>query len=466
MKILLVQHNRLENMLFPLGLGYVAAVLRKEKHRVAYLDLAFEKDALEALKSKIDEFRPEVIGVTLITPGYAEFVSIFGSLKQERPITIVAGGVHAAIETASVLDDGIVDIAVHAEGELVAPALFRALANGADLAAVNGIAYRNAAGAMVKTRRPEHYADLDLIPSPPLDLFPVHRYTKPLHGMPATIIMTSRGCPNNCTFCYRGPASGQKVRAMSLDRVMHEIAVLHDNVGIRAFFFWDEVFTLDGERIRELCARIIDSGMKIYWACQTRVDLIDFQLARMMKKAGCVNIQFGVESGHPDILKKFNKGVGLEHIVRAFEICRKLRLPTSAFFILGTPWDTRANIRTTIEFAKKLRSTNTDFFAAIPYPGTLLKAIFEKARMPIPVNAEDYWYLRDAQRKADGASGAFHQHLAAVRQRCRRAKREVTIAMIMRIRDYPRVLNEMVLLYGFGGSLVKIARGLRGLLLK
>ena len=466
MKILLVQHTRLKNMLFPLGLGYVAAVLLKENHIVDFIDLAFEQNHLSALKIKIENFKPEVIGVTLITTGYSEFVSIFKQIKQESNIPIVAGGVHASIETENVLNKGIVDIVVNSEGEIVAPELFRALEKDLDLSLINGISYIDEHGKIVKTPLPDRFVNLDLVPSPPYGLFHINKYTKQLHGIPATIIITSRGCPYNCTFCYRGPASEKKVRYMSLDRVMSEISDLYYNYGIKAFFFWDEVFTLNRNRIMELCKRIKQNGLKIFWVCQTRVDLVDYELLRVMKNAGCINIQFGVESGHPHILKKFNKGISTEQIKKAFKICQKLWLPTSAFFILGTPWDTRENINTTIQFAKRLKSTNTDFFAAIPYPGTLLKTIFERKKMPIPENTADYWYYLNDTKKKNEKTGAFQKHIEEVREICNDANKAVTKSMLISIKNYPRLLTELTVLYGLSGCIKKLLKGISDLLTK
>jgi len=302
----------------------------------------------------------------------------------------VAGGPHASADSENVLRDNLVNIVVRCEGELVVPELFYALEHEGNLSHIKGIAYLDKTGNYVQTENADYMKDLDGLPQIPYDLFNVRRYRGQIHGHPSVNIQSSRGCPYKCVFCYRGPSSGQKVRFKSVQNVFHEICMLYDKYGFRAFNFHDDIFTLRRSRILELCEMIITSDREIYWTCETRVDYLDYELLSYMKKAGCVQIQVGVESGSQQIIDNLQKNITKEQAKEAFANCQRLHILTEAYFMFGTPWDTAETIRETIEFAKELKSTNSIFFAATPYPGTRLREIFIENGMNVPKDHREY----------------------------------------------------------------------------
>ena len=448
MSILLVQHAKENQESYPIGLGYVAGVLVKEGYQVGFLDLAFASDPVNGLARAIQNFKPQALGFTLLTSQYDEFVSIMCQCEKARELKVVVGGPHASADSESILRDDLVNIVVRGEGEVVAPKIFHALEHGDDLSKIKGIAYLDGHRKYIQTEDADYAEDLNCIPWPPYDLFDLHRYRGTVHGIPAVNVMTSRGCPHKCTFCYRGPSGGKKVRFITPQRVVQEIAVLYDDYGFRAVHFRDDIFTLRRSRIMELCEMMIASDRKIFWSCQTRVDCVDYELLSRMKKAGCVSICFGVESGSQEIINKLGKGISKKQVIEAFVNCQKLRIATVAFFMLGTPWETEETIRETIDFAKNLKSTTSAFLCATPYPGTRLREIFIEKGLHVP---EDYREYRQFVEGDYGSSrGTDHSRIKQnyVREKCIAATKEIIRAQILDIFSYPRLIREFVNMYG------------------
>jgi radical SAM superfamily enzyme YgiQ (UPF0313 family) len=446
MRILLVQFDA-RNPGFPLGLAQVAAVLQKEGYEVSYLDLSYNAQPVEALTRKVAESTIEAIGVTLFTTSYGEFLRLFRQCEQVRHVPVIAGGVHAEIDAEQILQDGFVRVAVRFEGEVVAPSLFRALEDGKDLSAVEGIAYLDEDGRYVETPLPRQHADLDKIPRPAYDLMEVTRHKRLIHGRPAAMVFTSRGCPYRCAFCYRGPASGKIVRFKSIDQVIEELCYLHSRFGFTSFAFRDDQFTFRRNRVIDLCSEIIARELPFHWTCQSRVDHVDVEILRAMKQAGCVGIRFGVESGHPEILKKLNKGTTPQQIEQAFDLCRKLRIPTVAHLIVGAPWDTEETDQTTIAMLKKIKPTVSLFFAARPFPKTPLREAFIEHGMAIPVTYDDYAYFVEGHVTGRNISPYLRQE-AQVRRKCIQWTRRILLHQITDVFSYPRLITELITMYG------------------
>lgn len=446
MRVLLVQHDVSNIASFPIGLGYVASALIKEGHHLQFCNLALVTDPKTALDQTIREFMPHVLGFTLWTLNYGEFVKLLSQCDSARGLTLVAGGPHASAECERVLRDGLVDIVVKQEGEVVAPHLFHTLEHQGDLSQVRGIAFLDDKGEYIQTENAGYAEDLDKLPPLPYELLHVHSYDSRIHGLPAATIMTSRGCPHKCLFCYRGPAAGRKYRYRSVKNVYDEICTLYKKYGFRAFHFYDDIFTLKRDRIIDLCNTIIASGLKVYWICQTRVDCVDFELLMHMKKAGCVEIGFGVESGNQTIVNNLQKNIDKKQVRDAFANCQKLNIFTVAFFILGTPWDTPWTTRETIDFAKQLKSTISVFFCATPYPGTRLREVFIEKGMYVPKDFSDYKHYNERGSKVSSST-----EIASVQRTCLVASREIIMSQLLKVMLYPRLLKEHFNRYGIAG---------------
>ncbi len=446
MRVLLVQFSA-KHQGFPLGLAYVAGTLLREGHQVSFIDLGFEADPLAALSLKIRQTDSQAVGVTLYTMTYGEFHRLFSRCDACRTVFVVAGGVHAEIAPEQVLRDGLVNVVVRFEGEVVAPKLFRILESGGDLSTVKGIGFLDKNGKCVLTDQPKEYANLDQIPGPAYDLMQVRNYRRIVHGHQATYVMTARGCPYRCVFCHRGPSSGKRIRFMSVERVMEELELLHSGYDFRSFVFYDDLFNLDCGRVMDLCEHIIRSGLRLHWICEARVDAVDLEMLKRMKRAGCVGIHFGVESGHPDILLHLNKRSTVEDIEHAFALCREIRIPTVAYIMLGTPWDTAETYDKTMALLKKIKPTVTQFFAARPFPGTELREAFIEKGMFIPDNYDDYAYYVEGEMGAAHPSG-YMEHEAGIRTKCVDSTKAMIRSQLRDIRHYPRLISDFVDMYG------------------
>ena len=197
----------------------------------------------------------------------------------------------------------------------------------------------------------------------------MEKYEYQFLGKPTCVLETSRGCPYPCTFCFKDMV-GSRYRTKSIKRVMEEIDYVVTGFNVRNFFFHDGELTLKKDRTMELCDAIIRSGHDISWACQSRADTIDGELADAMKRAGCRLICLGIEAGSDESLKKVKKGITLEQIRKGVRAARKAGIETAGFFIIGLPEDDRESVNKTIGFARSLPLDYATFQIMTPYPAT------------------------------------------------------------------------------------------------
>jgi radical SAM superfamily enzyme YgiQ (UPF0313 family) len=256
--------------------------------------------------------------------------------------------------------------------------LARALSGGGDLAGVKGIAFRRD-GRVVRTPPRPFIRDLDTLPLPARHLFPMAEY-HPHAGMyrrlPFANMVTARGCPYGCIYCNH-TMWGKKVRKRSPGKVFEEIRHLIDRYGVREINFYDDTFTLVRDDTMELCRLIAESGTRVDWRCSSRVDRVDEELLRAMRRAGCYSIGFGVESGNEGLLKVIDKGITKDDARRAFALSRKVGIDAYAYFMLNLPGETEETIEQTIAFAKELRPAVAAFSIATPMIGTEFRGMIE-----------------------------------------------------------------------------------------
>jgi len=450
MRILLVQHAMENTDAYSLSLGYVAATLKQTGHDVYFIDLALEgREPLNALLGKVKEYRPQALGFSAMTPHYNECRRLLKRARRHLTgIPIVIGGPHASALPEEVLRNGTANVVVVSEGEKTAPELFSALEKDGDLNSISGIAFVDDQGDVVHTLPRERIRNLDEIPYPPWDILRPERYRGRIRGRKKANVLTSRGCPYHCVHCHRGPTGGPPFRQRSIDNVLEEIRRLHEGYDIGAFGIRDDIFTFNKNHTINLCDALLTEGLDIVWDCETRVDMVDFDLLKQMKQAGCIGIDFGVESGSEKILSKIGKKITKDEARKAFQYCRKLGLPTRAFFIIGTPWETHETVNETISFAKELRPTVSHFFLATPYPGTRLRQEFAKAGWPIPSDYDDYRHWTEGREfvaKTGENPRCSPQRLFA--GECRRATKEIAKSQILDIRRYPELLRALLCRY-------------------
>jgi len=237
-----------------------------------------------------------------------------------------------------------------------------------DLSFMKGLVWRQQNRVVVNPDRPL-IADLDDLPLPRYDLLPLDKYLMPLIKGPYCFIVTSRGCPAGCTYCIKHVSYGPTMRLRSPAKLMEEIQFLY-SLGVRHIHMYADLFTVNREQVVGLCRAILDSGLKITWTCNSRVDFVDREMLGLMAKSGCFYISWGLESANKEILTHARKGVDADRAVQSLRSAREAGIKNWGYFIIGLPGETEETIKQTIAFSKSLPLDIALFHIAAPYPGT------------------------------------------------------------------------------------------------
>ena len=356
----------------PLGIGYIAAVLEKTGHAVKILDLTIQKLTDGQIIEMVINEKIELVGFSSVTLTVKSAYRIAGLLKEKTNVITVMGGPHAtALPEEPLLHK--LDFVVRGEGEETMQEL---CAGYKDPGKIAGISYLHD-GKIVHTASRPYINNLDLLPFPARHLFPPLKLYKGQQALgnrlPVGNILTSRGCPYECTFCFKA-VFGRHFRARSVESVISEWKHLLSVHKVKEISIIDDSFTTSTERVMAICKRIVEEKLVLPWCCPNgiRVDNASFELLSAMRKAGCYRVAFGVESGSQRILDSIGKKITLGQIEAAFLNAKKAGIETTAFLMMGNLEEDRETIQQTIDFAKKIAPTYVQFLIAIPYPGSLI----------------------------------------------------------------------------------------------
>jgi len=368
----------------PLGLAYIAAVLRKNGHAVQILDrdLILRKNKLDFNKTDaivlelINNFGTQITGFSATTPNVSDVNTFSRKVKKlDKNIITVIGGPHCAGEPVATLEicSGI-DMLVRGEGE----AAMLDIANGMPIESIGGLTYRKVDGSIVSNPDRQLIESLDSLPLPARDLLDMDYYTRPSRfisrnlSFRATHIFTARGCPYNCHYCA-GPLIGQhRVRYHSAQRVISEIEELINKYSIEAIYFAEDMFLSSKKRAQEMVTMFIEHDIhkKIVWMAQISPAVVDSDLLSIMKKAGCVHVEYGFESGSQRILDLMNKRTNVERNKEVALLTKKSGLRFQGNFIVGYPQETEEDFGKTVFFIKQTRPNNIALNLFMPLPGT------------------------------------------------------------------------------------------------
>jgi len=383
-----------KNFNFPLGIGYIAGMLKKNGHTVAILEPEIYEMTAEDVVDYIKERSADIVGITCATANFKGAEKLARHIKEKLGTFTVIGGVHASsVPEQILLNYPQFDAAVIGEGEYTMLEMCEALEKDRDnLSQVNGIMFRQK-GEIIKTPPRPFIENLDELPFPARELVDLNNYRPQVHldrGKKSATMITSRGCPAHCTFCASFKTLGFKFRAHSPEYVVSEIEHLVKNYNIEHVIFVDDTFTIQPERVKKICNLMIEKNLKIDWYCFARVVPISKEILQLMKKAGCFSLLFGVESADPQVLKNVKKGITPEQATKAFELSNELGFKTIATFILGLPGDTKETIEKTINFAVKLKPTIASFNRLVPFPGTEIYETYYQSKFEDGKHWDDF----------------------------------------------------------------------------
>ncbi|MFC1462383.1 B12-binding domain-containing radical SAM protein [Verrucomicrobiota bacterium] len=383
----------------PLGLLYVAgAVEAGGRHEVSVIDCVAEGLAGSALETRIRAAAPDVVGIQAITFSIIDARNVACLVKRIGPgIPVVMGGPHANLFPEETLSLAEVDYVLLGEGENNIVPFLDALGRGRSdgsvrsdrslLSDVPGIVFAGENGQIVHGPPNALIEDMDSLPMPSRHLLDQGRYSSVLaRGKLMTTVMSSRGCPARCIFCDR-PHLGKAFRARSAGNVAAELEQCVEKYGIDEFFFYDDTFTIDKQRVLDVCSAVRERKINVYWDIRARVANLDRELLEALRGAGCVRIHLGIESGNEEILKTIRKGVDLDKARQVFSWCRELGIETLAYFMFGFPGEGHAEVRDTIDYALSIDCDYVHAAATTPFPGTELY----RRGLETGLYKSDYW---------------------------------------------------------------------------
>ena len=356
-------YNKGKSQTPPIGLGIIGEMLSLGGVDYKVLDMGLGYHLKDILRC-IQEYQPDALGISMMTFRYHHLYSLLDKVKNVSPhIKIIAGGPHITAWKQRVLEQcPAIDFGISHEGELT----IQELCNTHDLAAVKGLFYRENNRILFNGERKliEH---LDSIPFPRYERFELDKYVSNIQ------INSSRGCPYQCIFCQSCSMLGKKWRSRSAEHIIQELQFWYDK-GYRHFTFIDDNFTLNKQRIYQLCDAIDRRFQEKLFleAGGIRVDLVDRALLERMKEAGFHFIAFGIEAGNNRILQTLKKGITIEQADQAVKDATELGFAVKLYFLVGSPYETLNDLRDSIEFAFKYPIQAVNFGSLMPIPETEL----------------------------------------------------------------------------------------------
>jgi len=417
MRLLLIEppferFQGIKRCFFPLGIASLAAYVRPKGYDILVYDAELGQETeivpyAEAAKAyerflqgladpghyiwqevrqKIRDFAPDVVGISCATVKYEPALKIAALAKEWNPeVQVVLGGCHPTVLPQVVIKEQVVDFVVRGEGEVTMLELLECLENGRrGLEDVLGLSFKVKDKIRHNPPRPL-MPNLDAIPYPARDLLDnCQAYDPEDMGL----LMGSRGCPFECTYCASENMWGRRVRYRSVENILGEIKEVWQRFGTTQFSFEDDSFTSRKKLVLEFCDRLIEEKLPIKWSAITRIHLLNDELLERMRAAGCNHIRVGIESGSDKVLRATKKHLTVSQIRQGAEVLRRHKIYWSAYFMAGLPCETEEDIRATIQLMKEIKPDYCTLSIFTPYPGT---EIFEELRREGVVQEEMNW---------------------------------------------------------------------------
>jgi len=392
-----------KEILFPaLGLYYLQEYVRNHNKNISIEILQHSHLSFEESIDIVLQKDAAVVGITCYTDRRVNVFRYCKELKKKRvDIKLILGGPHASALAKQILQNyEFIDFIVIGEGELTFSELLEYLSNNnEDYSKINGIAYRDNQNKITLTPPRQPIENLDNLPYPKFDVIPknMFKFTHydnriKLNGsQPSALktmsIITSRGCPFKCTYCSTTAFWGRKVRYRSAENVVEEIEYLYSKHSVEFINIIDDAFTINRQRVIDICNLLISKKIKVYWICETNVKTIDLELLKIMKSAGCFAINYGVESGAPAILTNIKKNITLKEIENAIIAGKNAGMLADIFLMVGNPGENKKTINQTINLLKRCQPSSGGWGILTIFPAT---EIYEDCLKNNYIS-EDYW---------------------------------------------------------------------------
>jgi len=369
-----------DNIYPPLSLCYLSAYLKQGGFTTLIIDCNVEFQQHEEfetyLKNLASDTQVKYVGFTAATATINSAMDSSRLFKKYFPSAgVIFGGPHVNFDYTEIMSNQWIDYAVIGEGELT----LNEIISGKAQSEIDGLVYKAKDGRIIKNKERSRIENIDILPFPDYEALKIEKYNViqavPLYKTPSVGLITSRGCPGNCTFCSR-TIKGKTVNH-SATYVYNLILWLIEIYKLKQVVFLDDTFTDNRQFVTDLCMLLINNNLKLVWTCQSRIDAIDTTLLALMKKAGCVLISYGVESLDDGILKSINKKINTAQITDIIRKTHDAKILSRTYIMVGHLNDTHETIKTTI---KRLKSLKTDFVTvqvSSPLPGS---ALFEQAK--------------------------------------------------------------------------------------
>ncbi len=353
----------------PLGIMSISAYVKRHGYTdVKLINGQTRKGVNDAeILAIVERLNPDVVGFTVGSILYYNCVRIAALIKEAAPeVRVVFGGPHLTVYGVESVSQPAVDFAVVGEGEYTFLELLQAIESGGDFGQITGLVWKRN-GEVIKNPPRQLTEPLDALPIPDHSLFDLGQYRVQFDDVgPTGIIISSRGCPNRCTFCCR---NNPYWRARGDESVVHEMIELK-RMGYRSITFYDDTFNVSTKRMLAICRLIREREVDLPWSFRGRVNGFDEDQAKALAEAGCVRAHFGIEAGTQEMLDKIKKDITLEEIRTAFALCKKYGILTIAYLILGLPGETVEQARKTIELTFELDPDFASFHSLMPIPGS------------------------------------------------------------------------------------------------
>jgi anaerobic magnesium-protoporphyrin IX monomethyl ester cyclase len=355
-------------------------------------------DVMERIVDRVRGLKPRFVGISCFTPEFLHVIELSRRLKQELDCRVIVGGTHPSLKPEDFFYGGSpVDYAVAGDGQNPLVDIVVQHNAGKAVATGEGIAHDRTTSqrALAAPADFSHYGEMPIPDYAQLDM---DFYTRPNSSLARTLmlsgihIFTTLGCPFRCTFCAN---RCHKVKYRPIEHVLDELTMLRDTYRIDAFYIQDDTFLLQRPRVIALVNGLRERKLDFVWAMETRVNLFDGEVAELSARNGCLQVDFGVESGSAEALKRMKKGITPEQIREAFDQCHKYGMRSLANIMFNTPGETDDDVAKTLELLRRIKPTRTLIGLTIPYPGA---EIYETYVKP-PVRKEEYHLFRMDQAR-------------------------------------------------------------------